>query len=125
MKKLLILLLLLATGLVGASYWAGRRGESTPEADRYTLLPAEYCRSADVVSATGLVQAKDVFRVGTELAGKVTEVLADFNQVVKEGEVLLRMYDRMARRLAHKFVENFARYADGATPEVRAAGPRV
>jgi phosphoenolpyruvate carboxykinase (ATP) len=34
-------------------------------------------------------------------------------------------YDRMARRLAHLFRENFAKYADGATEEVRSAGPRA
>jgi phosphoenolpyruvate carboxykinase (ATP) len=34
-------------------------------------------------------------------------------------------YDRMARRLAGQFRDNFARYADGADPEVRAAGPRA
>ncbi len=98
MKKLLLLLLVIAACLAAGIYWAGRRGEATPEADRFTLLPVEYGRAADVVSATGLVQARDVFPVGTELAGKVTEVLADFNQEVKEGDVLLRLDDRMARR---------------------------
>lgn len=97
MKKLLFVLLLIAACLAGTAYWASRQGEATHEADRYTLLPVEYGRAADVVSATGLVQARDVFPVGTELAGKVTEVLADFNQVVKEGDVLLRLDDRMAR----------------------------
>jgi phosphoenolpyruvate carboxykinase (ATP) len=34
-------------------------------------------------------------------------------------------YDRQARALAHMFVENFAAYADGVSPSVRAAGPRI
>jgi phosphoenolpyruvate carboxykinase (ATP) len=34
-------------------------------------------------------------------------------------------YDRQARALAHMFAENFATYADGVSPSVRAAGPRV
>jgi phosphoenolpyruvate carboxykinase (ATP) len=34
-------------------------------------------------------------------------------------------YDRQARALAHMFAENFAAYADGVSPSVRAAGPRV
>ena len=34
-------------------------------------------------------------------------------------------YTRTARRLAGLFRENFARYADGASEEVRRAGPRV
>ncbi len=97
-KKLLILLLLVAASVAGSAYWLGRRGEASADGDRYTFAAAEYGRIADVVSATGTVQARDVFPVGTELAGKVTEVLADYNQVVKEGDVLLRLDDRMARQ---------------------------
>jgi phosphoenolpyruvate carboxykinase (ATP) len=32
-------------------------------------------------------------------------------------------YDATARKLAGLFCENFEKYADGATPDVRAAGP--
>ncbi len=34
-------------------------------------------------------------------------------------------YDAMADRLAGMFADNFEAYADGVTPDVRAAGPRV
>jgi phosphoenolpyruvate carboxykinase (ATP) len=34
-------------------------------------------------------------------------------------------YDAQARRLAHMFARNFAAFADGVAPEIRAAGPRV
>jgi phosphoenolpyruvate carboxykinase (ATP) len=33
-------------------------------------------------------------------------------------------YDEKAGRLAEMFVENFAKYADGVSAEVAAAGPR-
>jgi HlyD family secretion protein len=95
-KKLLVLLLLLTVCLAGAGYWLVHNATNNTEVDRYTLASAEYGRAADLVSATGIVQARDVFPVGTELAGKVTEVLADFNQVVHEGDVLLRLDDRVA-----------------------------
>ena len=32
-------------------------------------------------------------------------------------------YDRQARKLARMFTENFARFASGISPEIRAAGP--
>jgi HlyD family secretion protein len=98
LKKLIFLILFIATSLGVTAYWFIRLREPTTELDQYTLVPAEYGRVADVVTATGLVQARDVFQVGTELGGKVVEVLADFNQVVKEGDVLLRLDDRMARQ---------------------------
>jgi HlyD family secretion protein len=97
-KKLLFLFLLIAVSLGATVYWVVRGREPVSEIDQYTLAPVEYGRIAEVVSATGLVQAKEVFPVGTELAGKVIEVLADYNQVVKEGDVLLRLDDRMARQ---------------------------
>jgi HlyD family secretion protein len=97
-KKLVFLLLCITASLGATIYWLVRAREPVTEVDQYTLAPAEFGRAAEVVSATGLVQARDVFQVGTELAGKVTEVLADFNQVVKEGDVLLRLDDRMARQ---------------------------
>jgi phosphoenolpyruvate carboxykinase (ATP) len=34
-------------------------------------------------------------------------------------------YDAQARKLAKMFEDNFQKYADGVTPEVRAAGPKV
>ena len=34
-------------------------------------------------------------------------------------------YDRTARKLAGLFRENFAKYADGASEEVRNAGPKI
>lgn len=34
-------------------------------------------------------------------------------------------YDRQARALAHRFVENFSQFAAEVAPEVRAAGPKV
>src|SRR4051794_23130435 len=97
-KKLLLLLLLLGAGLAGVAYWVSGHNRHAHEADRYTLAAVEYGRAAEVVSATGAVQARDVYPVGSEMAGRVVELLADFNQVVQEGDVLLRLDDRMARQ---------------------------
>ena len=57
-------------------------------------MPVEYGRAADVITATGPVQPRDVYTVGTELTGKVVEVRADFNQEVEEGELLARIDDQ-------------------------------
>jgi HlyD family secretion protein len=101
-KKLLILLLLLGGLLAGVAYWL--RWERAPALgpDSYTLKTVEFGRATEVISATGVVQAGKVYQVGTQLSGKVVQVLADYNQVVEEGEVLLRLDDRTAREnLAH------------------------
>ena len=97
MKKLLFLLLVLGAGLAGVAYWVSYDRRHGHDADVYTVVPAEFGKVSEVVSATGIVQARDVFPVGTELSGKIVEVLADFNQTVHEGDLLLRLDDRMAR----------------------------
>jgi HlyD family secretion protein len=100
-KKLLTLLVLVGLALAGAAWWWSSEHDRTAEAENYSLTSIEYGPLTEVVSATGVVQPRDVFVVGTEAAGKVTAVLADFNQVVEEGEVLARLDDRVARdRLA-------------------------
>jgi HlyD family secretion protein len=94
MKKLLILLVLFMAGLAGVAYWLG-----TPQADdpaaSFSLAAVEHGTMVETVSATGVIQPQETVPVGTELAGKVIEVAADFNQVVHEGDLLFRLDDRM------------------------------
>jgi HlyD family secretion protein len=96
-KKLLTLLVLIGLALAGAAWWWSYEHDRAAEAENYTLTAVEYGPLTELVSATGVVGPRDVYTVGSEAAGKVTAVLADFNQVVEEGEVLARLDDRVAR----------------------------
>jgi len=96
-KKLLVVLILLGLTLVGGAYWLRGRRQAKVEPIAYTVAAVETGTLDDVVSATGLVRPREVFVVGSELPGKVVAVLADFNQIVAEGDVLLRLDDRMAK----------------------------
>lgn len=98
MKKLVLVLIVSASLLIGAVFWLRARRNGAAEAIAWTTAPVEFGALHEVVSATGLVQPREVFVVGSETAGKVVAVLADFNQVVEEGDVLLRLDDRMARQ---------------------------
>jgi HlyD family secretion protein len=97
-KKLLFFLVLIGLGLAGVAWWLSREHNKAPDPNAYTYANVEFGRISEVVSATGLVQPREVFPVGTELAGKVVAVLADFNQTVEEGDPLVRLDDRMARQ---------------------------
>jgi HlyD family secretion protein len=96
-KKLL--LILIGTGLtltVAATAWHfWHKHES--EHIAYTLASIERATLEDVVSATGLVRPREVYVVGSDLSGRVVAVLADYNQTVNEGDVLLRLDDRLAK----------------------------
>ncbi len=96
MKKLLLLLALSGVALAGGVWWwNGRQTAAEPAA--CTLAAVEYGPLTESISASGVLQPRDVYLVGSELSGKVVAVLADFNQVVEEGDVLLRLDDRTAR----------------------------
>lgn len=96
-KKLLLVLILLGLTLAGITYGVHAWRAAKTENIAYTVAPVEFGGLNEVVSATGLVQPRETFVVGSEQPGKVVAVLADFNQVVEEGDVLLRLDDRMAR----------------------------
>ena len=91
MKKRLAFFLVLSALLLAVGCWWVVGRAAPDEEDGYTRVPAEYGRAADVISATGVVQPRDVFTVGSELSGKVVEVRADFNQEVAEGDLLARI----------------------------------
>ncbi|MET0482226.1 MAG: efflux RND transporter periplasmic adaptor subunit [Aestuariivirgaceae bacterium] len=71
--------------------YAGARGlfESTPS--RYITAPVERGRFATVVRATGTLNPISTVDVGSELSGRIAEVLVDFNDKVRAGQVLARL----------------------------------
>jgi HlyD family secretion protein len=95
-KKLLIAIGLLAVALAcGAVYW--QHTATKPIADGAGWQLIEYGPITETVSATGVLQPREVVVVGTELAGRVSEVLVDVGAVVERDQPLARMDDRMAR----------------------------
>lgn len=58
---------------------------------QYTTQPVERGTIAAKVDATGSLEPVDKVTVGAEISGRVDEVLADFNDVVKKGQVLARI----------------------------------
>jgi HlyD family secretion protein len=96
MRKLLVLLVILTVVLAGFAAWVSHNPSTADAGDGYVLAPVEYGTIFDPISATGVVQPRELFTVGTELAGKVVEIVADRNQNVSEGAVLLRLDDTLA-----------------------------
>ncbi len=77
---------LLALAAAGAFVLRGRGGET-----RYQTAKVERGSLTVVVTATGTLQPTDQVDVGSELSGIVKSVEADFNDMVKKGQVLLRL----------------------------------
>ncbi len=88
MKKLLwLVLLLLAVGAGGAFFYANR-AEKEPT---ITTLKTSRGSIIDAVGATGTLQAVRTVTVGTQVSGIVQELYADFNDLVKKGQVVARL----------------------------------
>ena len=103
------------TGWTGGPYGVGRR--MALEHTRALLSSALAGELDDVPYVKDPVFG---FQVPTEAPGVPSELL-----VPRQTWADPAAYDEAARSLARMFQENFARFADGAGEEVRAAGPQV
>ncbi|MEO7270594.1 MAG: biotin/lipoyl-binding protein, partial [Vicinamibacterales bacterium] len=87
-KLAIVLALLTVTGLtVGASYY-NWRGEAAP-----SVMTGVVSRGAIVteIAATGTLEAVTTVQVGSQVSGTIQELNADFNSIVRKGQVLARL----------------------------------
>jgi HlyD family secretion protein len=88
MKKLILLLLVIVGVGAGAGAYYMRRTGPEPTA---TYMPVTRGDVVDVVQATGALEAVTTVDVGTQVSGLVQDMYADFNQIVKKGQVIARL----------------------------------
>jgi HlyD family secretion protein len=58
---------------------------------KYAAVPADRGDIMDVVGATGTVQAVQTVQVGSQVSGTIESLSADFNSVVRKGQVIARL----------------------------------
>src|SRR2546422_4161991 len=58
---------------------------------RFTTAAVDRGDIADVVGATGLLQAVTTVQVGSQVSGTIKDLYADFNSNVKKGQVIARL----------------------------------
>ena len=85
---LIVLLVLAAAAAAAAGYY--RYGTRTP-APEVTTLPVTRGDVAEVVGATGTLEALTTVQVGTQVSGTVQSLHADFNSIVHKGQVVARL----------------------------------
>ena len=87
-RRLVIAVIGLAVLVVALWFWKGRGGA---DAQRFRTAQVEQGDIRVAISATGTLSALSTVDVGSEVSGKVTEVLADFNDRVRKGQVIARI----------------------------------
>ena len=89
MKKAVLTVILLATVGGGAyAYLNYRSGDEAPTIATATVTRGDI---SDSVGATGTLQAVTTIQVGTQVSGTLAELNADFNSLVRKGQVLARL----------------------------------
>jgi HlyD family secretion protein len=89
MKKAIVTLVVLGATAGGAyTFYAYRRKAPEP-----TIMTAPITRGdiADTVGATGTLQAVTTVQVGTQVSGTIQALYADFNSLVRKGQVIARL----------------------------------
>src|SRR5690606_10554546 len=77
-----------AAGAIAGDLWQGH-GRSGGSGNRTATVERDDIRVT--ISATGTLAAISTVDVGSQISGQVTEVLADFNDRVRQGQVLARI----------------------------------
>ena len=88
---LLWLLAIIALLAGGMQLWRMRVAQSADPAIEYVGADVTQGALTVKVTATGTLQPMTQIDVGSELSGMVEEVLVDFNDTVKRGQVLARL----------------------------------
>ena len=86
-KLLIATVLVIVTGLTANAIYS-RRGTALPEVTTAAVTRGSVI---SVVSASGTLEAVTTVQVGTQVSGAVQSLHADFNSIVKKGQVLARL----------------------------------
>ena len=84
-------LIVAAVALLGAGAYGYYRYTRKPEPPTITTAPITRGDLAETVAATGTLQAVTTVQVGTQVSGTIQELNADFNSLVRKGQVLARL----------------------------------
>ena len=88
MRKVAFVVLVLAAVSGGFYFYKVRTAAPEPVV---TTQPFSRGDIVDAVSATGTIEAVETVQVGTQVSGVVRELHADFNSIVRKGQVIARL----------------------------------
>jgi HlyD family secretion protein len=88
MKRAIIVVVLLAAIGGGAGAWYSQRNKTEIQV---TTAPLSRGDIVDTVGATGTLQAVTTVQVGSQVSGNIQWLGADFNSIVKKGQVIARL----------------------------------
>src|SRR4051812_29352678 len=88
MKKLLLIVFILAVAGSAGGWYYMRKTTKDPEVRTAQVTRGDVVQA---VQATGTLEAVTTVQVGTQVGGIIEELYADFNDIVKKGQVIARL----------------------------------
>ena len=88
MKKIFLLIVIVVAASILLLAVRNGRGKETVN---YRMVTVESGDLESVVSATGTLDAVTTVQVGTQVSGIIDEICADYNDTVKEGQIIARI----------------------------------
>ena len=88
MRRTFLVILILGGALTAYGYYSVRTVEFVPEVSTVTVTEGDI---VDTVGATGALEAVTTVQVGSQVSGIIQELYVDFNSIVREGDVIMRL----------------------------------
>jgi HlyD family secretion protein len=88
MKKLILIVLVLVVVGVGLGAYYMRRNGPEPQITTVQMSRGDI---VDTVGATGTLEAVTTVEVGTQVSGVVEDLYADFNSIVRKGQIIAKL----------------------------------
>src|ERR1043165_9144537 len=120
MKKWLFLLLVIVALGVAAYYWLFQVHTQPLTEKALTFAEVRQTTIRDVVSATGLVEPREIIVVSSEMLGTIVRLKKRVGETVYEGEELAEL-DRRKIDLKKKEAENGIQMTEAAWHQARAS----
>ena len=115
MKKLLVVIVLIGAGITAYGYLGFRTTEFVPDVSFVALARGDV---VDTVGATGTLEAVTTVQVGSQVSGIIEALNADFNSIVREGDVIARLEPSLFETQIEQARANLAR-ADADVERLR------
>ena len=89
MRRSRLVIAALAVAALGVAAWMARRGGEAPA--QYVVAAVDRGAIIQSVAATGVLQAVTTVQVGSQVSGNIQSLEADFNSVVRAGQIIARL----------------------------------
>lgn len=101
-----IILILVLAGLAAGGYFYWQKSHVPSLEERYTTQALEKGELTQTVSANGTLNPVVLVSVGTQVSGTVKKLHVDFNDSVKEGQVLMELDPALFQAVANQSEAN-------------------